>query len=180
MLLSIGGTYAYFTATDTTPSNEITAGDLTVEINERSPDGTSGPLKLGLVAPGGQWPASPRDSYSLVISNSGSILAEFEALDLTVTSEGTGNTPDLSEALEVRYGMVAGAREPDWGRGSGWIRLESGSVLETLRRAPATVPAGTSSELRFQLRWPNGTPEHDNRFQGADTEFVFSVRLGQV
>lgn len=177
LLLSVGGTYAYFTASAASPSGQVTAGDLTVEVDERAPDGASGLVGLSGAAPGGRWPASAEESYALVITNTGSLSAEIDTIDLEVTG---GGEPNLSEALRIRYDLTDADRAPDWSRGSDWVALASGPVLDTLPRRPGPIRPGASSELHFQLRWPDGDPAHDNRFQGAGTEFVFNVSLAQA
>ncbi|MEY9214601.1 hypothetical protein NI17_018965 [Thermobifida halotolerans] len=177
LLLSAGGTYAYFSASAVSQPGQITAGDLTVEVDEHGPGGASGLVGLGGAAPGGRWPASSTESYTLVISNTGSLPALIDSIDVVVTG---GTRPNLSEALEARYSLTAEGRGPNWSRGSGWIGLDSGPVLDHLPGRPALVRPGGSSELHFQLRWPDSDPEYDNRFQGAETEFVFDVSLGQA
>lgn len=177
LLLSIGGTYAYFAASAVSHPGQITAGDLTVELSDRSPSGGSGPIGFSGAAPGGRWPASDSESYGLVITNTGSVPAVIDAIELSVTG---GGQPNLSEALQVRYTLTAAGRGPDWPRGGGWGPLTTGSVLPTLPQSPTLVHPGRSAELHFQLRWPDGAPEYDNRFQGASTEFAFDVRLGQA
>ncbi|TDQ52209.1 SipW-dependent-type signal peptide-containing protein [Actinorugispora endophytica] len=178
LLLSAGGTYAYFAASAVSLPGEITAGDLTVEVDHRAPDSGSGPVGLSEAAPGRRWPASAEESYGLVITNTGSIPAGIDSIDLVV-ADGRA-VPDLSEALEIRYSLTPAGHDPDWSRGSGWTGLASGPVLDLLPRRPTVLRPGRSGELHFQLRWPDGAPEYDNRFQGAGTEFVFNVGLGQA
>lgn len=177
LLLSVGGTYAYFSTSAVSQPGQITAGNLRVEVDEHGPNGASGLVGLSGAAPGGRWPASSAESYALVITNTGSLSALIDSIDVVVTD---GSRPNLSEALEIRYSLVPGNREPDWSRGSGWVGLDPGPVLDHLPGRPAPLGPGSSSELHFQLRWPNGTPEYDNRFQGAETEFMFDVSLGQA
>ncbi|KUP98122.1 TasA family protein [Thermobifida cellulosilytica] len=177
LLLTVGGTYAYFSASAVSEPGQITAGDLTVEVDERSPNGSSGLVGLDGAAPGGRWPESSTESYTLVITNTGSLPALIDSIDVVVTSEGR---PDLSEALEIRYSLVSGDHGPNWSQGSGWVGLDPGPVLDRLPRRPAPIRPGRSSALHFQLRWPDGAPEYDNLFQGAGTEFMFDITLGQA
>jgi len=177
LLLTLGGTYAYFSASAVSKPGQITAGNLSVEVDERDPSGASGFVGLLGAAPGGQWPASDSESYTLVITNTGSLSALIDSIDVVITS---GRQPDLSEALEIRYSFAGGRHGPDWSQGSGWVDLVPGPILDLLPRRPAPIQPGESCALHFQLRWPNRASEYDNLFQGAETEFMFDVSLGQA
>ncbi|GAA3736750.1 hypothetical protein HDA32_005528 [Spinactinospora alkalitolerans] len=183
LMLCVGGTYAYFTANARGQAGEIRAGDLSVDAAGLGPEDGSGPVAITAAAPGRRWPASDGDSYTLVVNNTGSVDARIEKLLISITGGGADGRPNLSEALEIRYTTEAKrSGAPDWDGGSGWAALPrtSASVLDSLRRRPGTVGAGETQELHFQVRWPDGDPDHDNRFQGAGTEFAFTVRLGQA
>lgn len=127
--------------------------------------------------PGDSGHPPDSEAYTLVITNTGSLSALIDSIDVVITS---GSQPNLSDALEIRYSLVGGHRGPDWSQGSNWVELTSGSVLDHLPHRPAPLRPGESRALYFQLRWPNRASEYDNLFQGAETEFMFDVSLGQA
>ena len=119
LLLTLGGTYAYFSASAVSKPGQITAGNLSVEVDERDPSGASGFVGLRGAAPGGQWPASDSESYTLVITNTGSLSALIDSIDVVITSgrragsqRSPGDPVQLVGGVTVRTGPRAAA---------GWI-----------------------------------------------------------
>ncbi len=147
LALSLGAATAYFTAQVQVPDSVITAGSLQV-----SAEPTTAPLSTSGLAPG------VSSKKSLTVTNRGTTPA-----DVIVTASKKAGITKFYEALECTATC-------------GNTRLYSGS-LAAMRTQPVRIPAGGSSEIKFEVGMP---AELDNSYADDYTKISLYVDAEQA
>lgn len=182
-----GGTWAYFSDTETSTGNTFTAGTLDLALTDAVEDGTDGET-LTYVFSG----IAPEDEDwdTLTVQNNGSVDGVLDLSVITVTddenlpnpeSETTGGY-DLSQLLTVHMFWDVGA-DGSFDAGSDTDVIGTDTTYVQLSSIPAStdieyyIENGTETYLTLRYYWPSSA--NDNDAQGDETTLIFTVNLNQ-
>ncbi len=177
--LLVGGTFAYFTDSDTSTGNTLGAGSLAIELQEL--DGTPKAGAAFFTATG----MMPGDAP---VAECGAV-ANVGTLDFEWTMEGTEptpSTPTLSDVLWAKTYEWTGAGTPDCEATEGWT-LVGGNIFPNglpvssvlgLETKQGLLAAGNTEYFKWEY-WLPATVS-DPQYQGAGASYDMTVKAYQT
>ncbi len=183
-----GGTWAYFSDTETSTENTFTAGTLNLELTDDVDDGTDSETQTWVFAD-----MKPGDSGGdmLTVQNTGSIAGYIDLSSISVTdAEGTNPESEtaggngLSDLLTVHmFWDVDGNGAYDVGDGDSDIYGTSGTYAQFSGMAASydedySLAGSGTIYLSLNYQWTSSA--NDNDAQGDITTWTFTVELDQT
>ena len=180
-----GGTWAYFSDTETSTGNTFTAGTLNLELTDTVEDGTDGETLTWVFTD--LYPGDT-DKATLTVKNTGSING---ILDLSgiIVSDDEGTNPesetsgpyDLSDLLTVHLfwdvngnGTHDGSDQDIYGTSGSYAQFSS---IPSSTDLDFPLDAGNQTYLTLIYSWPSSA--NDDDAQGDVTTLEFTVELDQ-
>jgi spore coat-associated protein N len=155
------GTYSYFSDENTNSPGSTTAGTLKVSVDGMNNAST---IDVQNIAPGQSV------AHRFTVTNDGSLPGKLY-LKLNTTD---GAADILDNALIGRIYDLTGNRGVAY---SNPFSTMTGAAFPT--SDAGVLAPGTSKTFQLNLRFPTGTPAHDNVYQATSTGFSVKARLDQ-
>lgn len=195
------GTWAYFSDTETTTGNQLTAGTLDLKIsNSVGPDykpvwqddPVSKCITVENVKPGDAWVQVTSPSSQVVLKNAGTVPGKvwYEIKNVHNNENGltnpeikVGDTTGGGDAVGLDQGefqaelQVQGQRnEAPWGSWTAMTQLTEGEKGD----AGIVLQPGQTTNLVFRYRWDPSASQNDNMAQTDQVTFDIVYHIDQV
>jgi spore coat-associated protein N len=183
-----GATFAYFSDTETSSNNSITAGTLDLVLTDSAENGNDSETNTWTFS--NVYPTMADLSGTLTISNVGTLAGYLDLSSLSVTNaEGTNPESETSTGYQLSQLLYVKMFWDENGNGTfdgldAYIFGNAGTYVafNTLHaqtvNANKSLAGGGTTHITMKINWPSTA--NDNDAQGDITTFSFTVELDQV